>query len=91
MVSSHTEWQDMQAWTQSCIALLIAVMVPGWVMAPPGGWEGVRGRTPCPSVVRLSAPTRHRADMNNSPRMTRQAKAMKRPQDDKSPRNRSGG
>ncbi|GGN93407.1 hypothetical protein GCM10011579_091970 [Streptomyces albiflavescens] len=37
MVSSHMVWHDMHASTQSCISLLIAVMVPAWVMAPPRG------------------------------------------------------
>ncbi|GGX14809.1 hypothetical protein GCM10010321_31280 [Streptomyces chartreusis] len=36
MVSSQMLWQVMHASTQSCISLLIG-MVPGWVMAPPGG------------------------------------------------------
>ncbi|GAB2872750.1 hypothetical protein GCM10027074_45510 [Streptomyces deserti] len=38
MVSSHMAWQAMQASTQSCISLLIGVVVAGcWVMVPPGG------------------------------------------------------
>ncbi|GAA5037186.1 hypothetical protein GCM10023335_85070 [Streptomyces siamensis] len=32
MVSSQMPWQAMQACTQSCISLLMAVIVPGWFM-----------------------------------------------------------
>ncbi|EFE69081.1 predicted protein [Streptomyces viridosporus ATCC 14672] len=60
MVSSHTPWQDMQAWMQSCISLLIGVAAADcWVMVPPGGREG-RGFDPRSSVLRLSLHDHHR-------------------------------
>src|SRR3954452_17525042 len=40
MVSSHMLWQSMHASTQSCISLLMALMGPVCVMAPPGNGKG---------------------------------------------------
>ncbi|GAA2898221.1 hypothetical protein GCM10010524_32930 [Streptomyces mexicanus] len=50
MASSQRVWQVMQASTQSCISLLRAVAVPGWVWvtAPPGGRERGPGVDPVP-------------------------------------------
>ena len=40
MVSSHIVWVAMHALTHSCICLLMAVMGPVWVTAPPGEGRG---------------------------------------------------
>ncbi|GAA3501839.1 hypothetical protein GCM10019016_089460 [Streptomyces prasinosporus] len=62
MVSSHTPWQDMHAWTQSCISLLMGVAADCcWVMVPPGGPRGPRV-DPRSSVLRLSFHDHHRTD-----------------------------
>ncbi|GAA2309875.1 hypothetical protein GCM10010234_62360 [Streptomyces hawaiiensis] len=47
MVSSHTLWQVMQVWTQSCISLLSGVVVAGcWVMTSSQGMAGAADRRP---------------------------------------------
>ena len=62
MVSSHMLWQDMHASTQSCICRLIGVIVPGWVMAPPGRSRGSEGAgwppVPAPCLPSYAPPGR---------------------------------